>query len=183
VNRIVPRPRSDTALARRYAAGDEAAFTALYARYRAPVLAVCLGVLGTTHDAEDALQETFASLAVALREAPPRELGPWLTRVARNAAIDVVRRRRRRALTLDGLVPDVPALPGGADSDELAVVINGLRELPGSQRTALLMHELGGHSYAEIATLLETDRGAVRGLIARARVGLRGSRATSGATT
>jgi RNA polymerase sigma factor (sigma-70 family) len=173
---MVTRARSDKALIGRYAAGDEGAFEVLYARYRAPVLAVCMGVLGTTHDAEDALQETFASLAVVLRESPPRELRPWLTRVARNASIDVVRRRRRRALTLDGDVPDVPDRPAGAGAAELAEVLVTIRELPEGQRTALLMRELGGHSYAEIAALLETDRSAVRGLIARARLGLRSRR-------
>jgi len=176
LNHTLTRARSDSALIRRYAAGDESAFVALYERYRSPVLAVCIGVLGTAHDAEDALQETFASLAVSLRESPPRELRPWLTRVARNAAIDVVRRRRRRGLTLDGEVPELPAQPPSTGADELAVVIEGIRELPPGQRTALLMRELGGHSYAEIATLLETDQEAVRGLIARARTGLRGYR-------
>jgi hypothetical protein len=57
--------------------------------------------------------------------------------------------------------------------DELESVVAGIRELPEAQRTALLMRELAGHSYREIAGLLETDEDAVRGLIARARIGLR----------
>src|SRR4051812_4999916 len=86
--------RSDGALAERFADGDESAFGVLFERHRATVLAVCIGVLGSSHDAEDAAQDAFASLAVALRTAPPRDLRAWLTRVARNAAIDVARRRR-----------------------------------------------------------------------------------------
>jgi RNA polymerase sigma factor (sigma-70 family) len=171
VPRRLLKLRSDIALAERFAAGDDAAFAVLYERHRPSVIAVCMGVLGSTHDAEDAAQDAFASLAVSLRESPPRELCAWLARVARNAAIDVAR-RRRRGITSDGEVPDVPA---GTSSGkvELESVIAGIRELPGSQRTALLMRELGGHTYAEIAALLEIDVEAVRGLIARARVGLR----------
>jgi RNA polymerase sigma factor (sigma-70 family) len=171
------RLRSDAVLAERFGAGDEAAFAVLYERHRASVLAVCMGVLGSNHDAEDAAQDAFSALAVTLREHPPRELRAWLARVARNAAIDVARRRRRTVNT-DGEVPDVPAAQSGAKA-ELENVMAGIRELPESQRTALLMRELAGHSYAEIAALLETDEEAVRGLIARARMGLRTHREAS----
>jgi RNA polymerase sigma factor (sigma-70 family) len=173
VPRRILRLRSDVALAERFAAGDEAAFDVLYERHRPVVLAVAMGVLGTTQDAEDATQETFSALAVALQTKPPAELRPWLIRVARNASIDTTRRRRHRLLTLDGELPDVPARSVSAGQAELAVVLDGIRELPEGQRMALLMRELGGHSYSEIAEFLETDEEAVKGLIARARVGLR----------
>jgi len=173
VPRRILRLRSDAALAERFAAGDEAAFDVLYERHRPVVLAVAMGVLGTTQDAEDATQETFSALAVALQTKPPAELRPWLIRVARNASIDTTRRRRHRLLTLDGELPDVPARSASAGQAELAVVLDGIRELPEGQRMALLMRELGGHSYNEIAEFLETDEEAVKGLIARARVGLR----------
>ena len=63
-------------LAERFAAGDELAFDVLYERHRPVVLAVSMGVLGTTQDAEDATQETFSALAVALRTKPPAEMRP-----------------------------------------------------------------------------------------------------------
>ena len=175
VPRRLLRLRSDAALAERFALGDEAAFDVLYERYRPAVLSVCMGILGAAHDAEDVTQETFSALAIALRGKPPQEMRPWLARVARNRAIDVTRRGRQRALTRDGELPEVAAQQHTGTA-ELAVVLEGIRELPESQRTALLMRELGGHSYAEIATLLETHEDAVRGLIARARVGLRSYR-------
>ena len=173
VPRRLLRMRSDAALAERFAAGDELAFDVIYERHRSVVLAVSMGVLGTSQDAEDATQETFSALAVALRSKPPVELRPWLIRVARNASIDTTRRRRHRLLTLDGEIPDVPARHQAAGQAELAVVLDGIRELPEGQRMALLMRELGGHTYLEIAEFLETDEEAVKGLIARARVGLR----------
>ncbi len=176
VPRRLLRLRSDAVLAERFAGGDETAFAVLYERHRASVLAVCMGVLGSNHDAEDAAQDSFSALAVALRGHPPRDLRAWLARVARNAAIDIAR-RRRRTLTTDAEVPDVPATTVG--KGELESVMAGIRELPEGQRTALLMRELAGHSYTEIATLLETDEEAVRGLIARARMSLRTHRDAS----
>jgi RNA polymerase sigma factor (sigma-70 family) len=173
VPRRLLKMRSDATLAERFASGDELAFDVLYERHRPVVLAVSMGVLGTSQDAEDATQETFSALAVALRTKPPAEMRPWLIRVARNASIDTTRRRRHRLLTLDGEIPDIPARPTGAGQAELAMVLDGIRDLPEGQRMALLMRELGGHTYAEIAEFLETDEEAVKGLIARARVGLR----------
>ena len=79
---------------------------------------------------------------------PPAELRPWLIRVARNASIDTTRRRRHRLLTLDGEIPDDSGASASAGQAELAVVLDGIRELPEGQRMALLMRELGGHSYA-----------------------------------
>ncbi len=123
-------------LGERYAEGDEAAFAVLFERHRASVLAVCIGVLGSRHDAEDAAQETFAALAVTLRSAPPRELRAWLTRVARNAAIDATRRRRAR--------------------------INGERELPDDD--ALHTDDVSSSHDAkdEFESLLAGDPGAAR---------------------
>jgi len=172
--RGVLRMRSDAALAERFRAGDQEAFAVLYERHRASVLAVCIGVLGSRHDAEDAAQDAFASLAIALRTSPPRDMRAWLARVARNAAIDVIRRRRAVTPADENL-----ERPGPASTEvraEFASVLAGLRELPESQRTALLMRELGGHSYQEIGALLELDEAAVRGLIARGRIGLRAHR-------
>ncbi len=159
-------------LAERFLAGDETAFAVLYERHRASVLAVCIGVLGSRDDAEDATQETFATLAVSLRDKPPRELRPWLARVARNAAIDLARRRRIRGTPADE-IPEPAVAAGNAINDELESVMAGIRELPESQRSALLLRELAGYSYQEIAVVLEIDERSVRGLIARARIGLR----------
>ena len=172
VPRRLLRMRSDAALAERFAAGDELAFDVIYERHRPVVLAVSMGVLGTTQDAEDATQETFSALAFALRSKPPVELRPWLISVARNASIDTTRRRRHRLLTLDGEIPDVPRAnrrrPGRAG--------HGARRHPRAARGpadgAADARTRRTH-LPEIAEFLETDEEAVKGLIARARVGLR----------
>ena len=119
------RLRSDATLGERFAAGDETAFDVLYERHRATVLAVCMGVLGSRHDAEDALQDCFAALAATLQVRPPRELRPWLIRVARNAAIDIARRRRAGEYAGDAAL-DRAALPDPAPA-ELQAVLQGIR--------------------------------------------------------
>ncbi|HUA44603.1 MAG TPA: RNA polymerase sigma factor [Solirubrobacteraceae bacterium] len=177
IPRRLLRLRSDLALAERFVGGDEYAFAVLYERHRKSVLAVCMGVLGSRHDAEDAAQEAFAALALSLRKGVPENVPAWLMRVARNAAIDVARRRRVDARA-EERVPDRAAGGEGVKA-ELESVMAGVRELPEAQRTALLMRELAGHSYREIAALLEVDEAAVHGLIARARISLRSFRQAS----
>jgi RNA polymerase sigma factor (sigma-70 family) len=78
-------------------AGGEEAFGEVVRRYAAMVFAVCLKVTGNAHDAEDATQATFLNLAVQLKSGKPvHRLGPWLQQVARRAALDVRRSRKRR---------------------------------------------------------------------------------------
>jgi RNA polymerase sigma factor (sigma-70 family) len=174
--RTLDRLRSDRRLAERYHEGDEAAFARIYERHRARVFAICLGVLGSREDAQDALQEVFASVAAELRREPPRELRPWIARVARNAAIDAARTRRPPSNGDDEAV-DARASDGTLQAverrDDLRDLLIGLRDLPEQQRTALVMRELGGDSYADIGAALGVDETAVRGLIARARLSLR----------
>src|SRR6478672_9190289 len=84
----------DERLARRAAAGDSRAFAAIYRRYQADLYRYCLAIVGNAADAQDALQNTMVQ---ALRALPGEEreikLKPWLYRVARNEAINLLRRR------------------------------------------------------------------------------------------
>lgn len=168
----INRLRSDRSLAERFQAGDETAFATIYDRYRARVNAICIGVLGSREDALDATQEVFATVALKLREEPPRELKPWLAKVARNAAVDIARKRRP---TVDADEQIVAVKPSNGQL-ELQELVSALRDLPEQQRTALVMRELGGWNYHEIGASMGVDGDAVNGLIARARLGLRAHR-------
>ena len=166
--------RSDRGLVERFRMGDERAFELLYTRHRARVQNVCRGILGNGPDADDAAQETFARAAVALRRSAPEEPRAWLLRIARNTSIDLARARRPVAEARE----DEPALGNGTPGEaqqrsELRELVVAIGELPHAQREALVLRELAGWSYAEIARDLGTDVEAVRGLIARARVSLR----------
>jgi DNA-directed RNA polymerase specialized sigma24 family protein len=90
---------SDGRLARLAAGGDTAAFEAIFARHHQAVYRYCRAIVGSEHDAEDALQNTMAA---ALRTLPgeTREIAlqPWLFRVAHNEAISIVRRRKTQPM-------------------------------------------------------------------------------------
>jgi RNA polymerase sigma factor (sigma-70 family) len=102
------RKHSDERLAMLAGAGDESAFSALYARHESALLGYCRSITRDPEDARDALQtamaRAYAGLAGRLSDAPVR---PWLFRIAHNESVNVLRRRR----------PDVPLIDG-----DLAVV-------------------------------------------------------------
>src|SRR5579859_2485606 len=92
--------------------GDERAFEALYDRHSRALLSYCRHLLGSMPDAEDALQQTFASAYRALRsDGRDIEPRPWLFTIARNACLDQLRRRRDRPDMLD----EAPSTTGLAE--------------------------------------------------------------------
>lgn len=132
------------------------------------------GIVGSQSDAEDAVQDAFASAAGARPAADPR---PWLFRITRNASIDLLR-RRRPSVSLDSEgAPNPPAAANGPHdaavlSERLELLRRGLEALPERGRTALLLRELAGLPYSEIGQVLDTSEGNVKVLIFRARSSL-----------
>jgi RNA polymerase sigma factor (sigma-70 family) len=164
----------DEALARRGATGDDAAFTVLYARYHGPLLGYCRSILLNDEDAHDATQNALENALRALpRREPGRPLRPWLYRIAHNEAINIVRRRRPHAELTE---LDEPTVPGPeVDSEHrvrLAQLVDDLRGLPERQRGALVMRELSGLSYDDIAIALGVSNEAARRAVFDARSGL-----------
>ncbi|MGH2898735.1 MAG: RNA polymerase sigma factor, partial [Solirubrobacteraceae bacterium] len=166
----------DESLASRAAAGDEAAFTALYERYHGPLLGYCRSILLDAEDARDATQSALENALRALpRREPGRPLRPWLYRIAHNEAINIVRRRQPVA---DGGTDatDLLTVPGPeVDAEQrsrLAQLVDDLRMLPERQRGALVMRELSGLSYDEIALALGVSNDAARRCVFDARTAL-----------
>ena len=88
------RASADELLAEFVSGGRDEAFAEVVRRYAGMVFAVCLRVAGNPHDAEDATQATFLTLAVQCQSGKSvRRLGPWLRQVATRAALDVRRAR------------------------------------------------------------------------------------------
>jgi RNA polymerase sigma factor (sigma-70 family) len=167
--------RSERWLTRRAARGDREAFAAIFSRHQQDLYRYCVAILGDPDDAQDALQNTMVK---ALRALPGERreiaLKPWLYRIAHNEAIEL-RRRERPAVPL----ADVE-LPAGASLEDLAAERWRLRELladlgtlPLRQRGALVMRELAGFDFEQIAIALETTPAAARQVLYEARRGLR----------
>lgn len=170
-------------LARRAAGGDEDAFAQLVGLHEKKVYGLALRMCGNPEDAADAAQEAFLAAWKGL----PRFRGEagfstWLYRLTSNAAIDHLRRvkRQRGEVSLDGggpgldAVDDAPSPQAQAEATELReAVAEGLSMLSEDHRQALLLRELRGLSYEEIASELRVDLGTVKSRISRARGSLR----------
>jgi RNA polymerase sigma-70 factor (ECF subfamily) len=167
----------DASLAARSAAGDRDAFGALVERHQAQVRRVCRAVTLDDHDADDAAQDAFLSALDRIETYDRgRPFGPWLMRIATNAAIDLLRRRNvRRTEALDEAFAgntDSPARD--AERAELrARIQQALATLPERQRAAVTLFDLEGYAHAEIAAVLGIPEGTVRSDVFHARRKLR----------
>ena len=186
---------TDTSLLAAAREGDQAAFDALIGPRRRELHAHCYRMLGSAHDADDALQE---SLLRAWRALPAFEgrssLRSWLYRIATNVSLTQIEARPRRALPVD-LGPAADADGGWADhlnegiwlgpydgvapqeqaearEDLELAFVAALQHLPPNERVALLMREVLGFSAQEVADAMATSVAAVNSALQRARKGL-----------
>ena len=162
---VHPEGMTDGELIARVGEGDRGAFELLYRRYARPVFALALRRLGDRGRAEDAVQETFASIwrsaASYRRERGPG--APWLYAVARNAIID----RSRARIEPPTEVPDTPS--GDAEPAERAEsswtawrVHRALGALPDKERVVLELAYWSEMSQSEIADFLQIPLGTVK---------------------
>jgi RNA polymerase sigma factor (sigma-70 family) len=166
----------DDRLVARVRAGDDVAFEIIYDRYSGGLLAFCRQMLGSRHEAEDALQHSFASAYRALRSgAGDVDLRPWLYTIARNRCLSSLRARREQ-LSADGLEPGWGSLDGMSAEVQLRAdlreLVDELQRLPDDQRAALVLFELGDESHAQIAAVLGVRREKVKALVFQAREAL-----------
>lgn len=170
----VLRTQSDERLADLAREGSKPAFEAIVARYRGALLGYCGGMLSAER-AEDAVQQTLVKAYAALQRGEAvRTLRPWLYRIAHNTAINGLRDRGLHHAELDEAVDGVERPDQAAERrQELGQVVAAVKALPERQRDAILLRELEGRGYEEIAAQLGGTHGAVRQLLNRARCTLR----------
>jgi RNA polymerase sigma factor (sigma-70 family) len=171
------RSASDEKLLAMVRRGDEAAFEALYDRHARELLSFCRYLLGSLHDAEDAVQSTFASAHRSLlSDDRAIDLRPWLFTIARNASLSILRRARvpAEAERLPVLTSDPFALL--EQREDLRQLVGTLLELPERQRTSLILAELHGLRYREIADVLGVRPEQVKAYVFQARANLTAER-------
>jgi RNA polymerase sigma factor (sigma-70 family) len=170
------RLQSDDRLVAFVRRGNTSAFEALVGRYESRLLAFCRHLLGSREDAEDVLQEVFASAFNALL-ADERAINvrPWLYRIARNRSLNHL--RKAQAVGVDSM--DIHFSDNGAstadkvhDREEFRLLVGDIHELPETQKTALVLREMDALSYEQIAEAMETTVPSVKSLLVRARVSL-----------
>jgi RNA polymerase sigma factor (sigma-70 family) len=159
--------------------GSDDAFTVLHARYHREVFAFVYHLLGRAsggEDAEDLTQEIFSKAFSSLRtRRPGGSFKGWLFAIARNHTFDHIRVRKPNTLTLEEGVGDeasenvVSIVHQVERKAELDWLVAAVADLPERQREALVMRELAGMSYGEIATSLDTSAEGAKQLIKRGR--------------
>ncbi len=173
VSRTRLRLAGDERLVASIRQGDAPAFEALYERHARGLMSFCIYMLGSRHDAEDAIQATFAAAHRSLlADDRPVAVRPWLFAIARNECIGILRKRRPTA-ELNG----EPAKTGDPVrqlelSEEVRSIVKDVRQLPERQRAALVLAEVDGLSHGEIATVLGVRAEQVKAYMYQARANL-----------
>jgi len=156
-------------------------FDAAIAKHARRVFTLAVYLLGDREEAEDVTQEVLIRLWRRGHEVDPERIGPWLTRVTRNAAIDTIRRREvgvRAVTDADVGSVDVPEDSPGpeslARSSQLGSrLLEELCALSEPHRSVVILREIQGLSYREIGEALEMPLSSVRVTLYRGRRRLR----------
>jgi RNA polymerase sigma-70 factor, ECF subfamily len=177
----------DLVLVRRAQSGDRAAFKLLFERYHRRVYAVALGVLKSPSDAHDVVQEAFVKVYKHLPDFQgASSFYTWLYRIAMNLSIDQLRRKKTArqvdyddAVGRDSQADDpaqlAPTIDGSDPSrtqsrKELAGKIQAaLSTLPEYHRQVILLREVEGLSYEEIAKIMKVPKGTIMSRLFHAR--------------
>lgn len=158
--------------------GSEVAFSELTARYYERVYHISYRILDSVEDAEEVTQETFARAVIALERFDHRAtFFTWIVSIARNAAFDQLRAKKRRArlysvedgfenMAVDGASGPVTAT---SESEAAAIVRKALTRLNERDRTLLVLREYENMQYEEIARVMKCSIGTIESGIHRAR--------------
>ena len=144
----------------------------LYDRYSSIVYAVAMRVLGDTAAAEDVLQDIFMQLwrNPGAFDASRGSLAPWLAVIARNRAVDTLRKRRPQDDISEVTLSVLPDMAAEADRSRVSEKVRSvLKDMPAPQRSALEMAYFEGYSHSEIAQKTGEPLGTIK---TRIRAGL-----------
>ena len=165
--------------------GDEAAFAVIISRYRNPITNYLYRFLNDYEEAVDLAQETFVRVYFAIdRYHTDYAFSTYIYRIATNLAISEIRKRKRRTiLSLTGLFQsdaddnteyqpaDDKILPDRAliDDEQGKVIARAIATLPPKYRVPVILRDIEGKTYEEIAGILELGLGTTKSRISRAR--------------
>ncbi|MBI3993614.1 MAG: sigma-70 family RNA polymerase sigma factor [Candidatus Lambdaproteobacteria bacterium] len=187
-----PRPASNTdhgdfELIAAFKAGDKLAFQALVQKYESRVYNLCLRMVNDEVESQDLTQEVFLKVYRSiLRYQHTYSFYTWVYRITVNCCIDYMRRRKRHAHTVsltsssnadgneqgkDQDVPDSTHVPQATmEKNELREILNNaIAQLSEKLQSIIILKEIEGFTYEEIAEILNCSRGTVKSRLFRAR--------------
>lgn len=161
--------------------GDLRAFEQVVEQYHAKIYNIALGIMGTPHDAEDAAQNALIKIYRAVGDFKfQSKFSTWVYRITTNVCMDEVRKRKRLssvssdelsddAFGADYATPEVHALSRDATADLKAAIAR----LKDDHREMIVLRDINGFSYEEIAQITKCSVGTVKSRISRARTALK----------
>ena len=166
-------PSVDATLAAAARAGDRRALEKLLHAHADRIHAVCRRILNHPEDALDASQEAMIAIARGItRFDGTARVSTWIYRVATNAALDELRRRKRRPLPAEAELGSDPRGDGTGAVDARLDIDAALASIPDDFRVAVVLRDLCDLDYSEIAEALNVPVGTVRSRISRGRAAL-----------
>lgn len=170
-------------LIQRAARGDAAAFNALMEAHQNRMYAVALRMFGSREDAEDCVQEAMLRIYRSLASFKGQStFSTWVYRITMNICLDEMRRRKnRQGASLDGLLEEGWSPSDDRDTPERhalrrevrGAILQYIRELPEDMRAAVVLRDIQGLSYEDIARALDANVGTIKSRISRGREKLR----------
>jgi RNA polymerase sigma-70 factor (ECF subfamily) len=190
---------SDEALLENYRrTKDMTQFKSLVRRYQTRIYSVAVRILGNTEEAEEVMQDTFVKVHQNLDKFKHEaSFSAWVFKIAHNLCVDLLRNKKRvhpfpvlsfdpqstaadeetgeaRSYVVSQLADEAPGPEQKADSDEQErVIAASLGQLPENQREVLVLHDIEGFSYQEIAEIVGASIGTVRSRLHYGRLKLR----------
>ena len=159
--------------------GNKEAFGRLIEAYQSPVFNLAYRMLSNADEAEQAAQEAFIRAWTRLDSYNPNhKFSTWLLSITSNYCIDLIRKRRKQLLSIDGPLPPHPALTSerskgpeaqAVQTEENDVVQNLLNTLPEEYRETVVLRYWYDMSYDEIAEVMQTSVSAIKSRLFRAR--------------
>lgn len=179
----VIRVQGDELLLRRACKGDVQAFEELMQSHESRIYAIALRMMGNREDAQDCAQEAMVRIYRAMGSFKGQSaLATWIYRITMNTCLDELRRRKARKVTsLDSLVDtgwsptdtgDTPE-EHGLRVEKQNALNQAIQSLPDDMRAAIILRDVKGYSYDEIASILDANVGTIKSRISRGREKLR----------
>ncbi len=173
----------ESLLIKRASGGDTAAFNALMGMHERRMYAVALRMCGNPEDAQDCLQEAMLRVFRAISGFKAQSsFSTWVYRITMNTCLDELRKRKSRPSTsLDGLLDAGWSPEDGGESPEghavrgemRRVLGEYIRQLPEDMRAAVVLRDIEGYAYDDIARILGANVGTIKSRISRGRERLR----------
>ena len=172
-------PVDEISLIERFKRGDQSSFEYIVQTYQDRIYNLCRYLLGHPQDAEDAAQDVFVKAYRKLKDfRPESSLYTWLYRIGVNTCLDHKKKSRPEPLKDESLAEDLPSAEPSPErsyqSQEIGRAINSaLEQLSKNSRAVIVLKEIEGLSYEEIAEVLHISIGTVKSRISRTREELR----------